>query len=147
MEQVQCSNCGGYKVSTWPIQIEQNAAERTPPQNLFLGLVGYVGIISVLIIMPIGIFTGIMGDGTIFLIGLVGFAFSIMVAFLVRLSIPNAIMVTKSYNHVCKICGYEWNWAVGTPRPEVRVNPHLIRQGGEHLKEQERQSRKAQGLE
>jgi hypothetical protein len=147
MEQVQCPSCGGYKVITTPVQIEQNSEQRRLPQNPLLSLIGIVGVLCGFILIPIGFIAGVMGNGIILFIGIIGFVLSLVVALAVKSTIPKSILVTLSYSNVCKICGYRWNWVVGTPRPEVKVNPHLIRQGGEHLKEQERQSRKAQGLE
>lgn len=52
-----------------------------------------------------------------------------------------------SYDHTCQICGYKWNWVVGTPKPEVQVRPDFIQKAAERLEEEERQRRRQQGLQ
>ena len=111
MENVQCPNCGGYRVKNRGDGSSNNKAAAA-------------GILLLLAFVTYGL--------TLLLIPF---------CFLIPNSKPRE---DGSIEYACELCGYKWFHIPGTPWPAINVNPELIREGAEKLRqeEEERQRRR-----
>jgi hypothetical protein len=147
-EQVQCPNCGGFRVYVSP---RYSGPERIPnpeykersPDPGWLAIFQAFGVLALVVLPIIGILL-------IWSIGLI-----ILIIWLVLLlimmitvdgssskgpepTIENPNRHITSYNNSCNLCGYAWTWRPGTPRLPVQHRPDLIQRGNALLEEQER---------
>lgn len=124
--QVQCPNCGGYKVSS----SEKPVTEKTPVpiwQRTAMGVLG-LSLLGLAFILSSGDTIeawGFVCTGTL----------SLLVALF---SNTNAKIIGKYYESHCLLCGYRWNWQEGQSMPKVIVNSDLIAKGAQRLEEEER---------
>ena len=47
----------------------------------------------------------------------------------------------EKYFNACYLCGYKWEWQVGTPEPSINVRPDLMAKGEQRLREEEESAR------
>ena len=151
-DQVQCPNCGGYRTET--IRAEPIYGKLVPftdkeKRARWFGwfLFGGAGI-PLLLLMSCGLAgLNLVGggglQGSITLFSLVCFPLflaliwsGILYFLLFKLSKGTRPVEATIYHYACWLCGYKWNWHLGTPMPEVRVRPDLIAKGEQHLREQ-----------
>jgi hypothetical protein len=133
--QLQCPNCGGYKVTSqigsitksFPLTWEQ----RSRRIGCSMVLTGVLGVVL----------QNSLSNGKIIISLIVGML--ILISFLVLLFLvferTRTIVVGKSYTSTCLLCGYQWQWLEGQPRTDVNVKPDLIAMGAKRLEEEERQ--------
>ena len=140
--QVQCPNCGGYKITS----AEKPIKEKVPTpilQRVTNGVLGLALIGLGLYIYSIGLRSDISSDGgTIYAwtCGCPG-ALLLLVALF---SSTQLKQVGKYYQFSCLLCGYSWEWREGQPWPKVKANPDLIAKGAQRLEEEDEEERKRQ---
>ena len=126
--QVQCPNCGGYKITGSQI------TEKLPKKE-------YRSISPLLL----------WGWRLCFVVA----TFTTFGVYLLVLLIPDIRRLTFSglwptitkvvgFNHICMLCNYRWSWMIGTPKPEVHVRPDLMMKGAQKLQEEEEERRRQQ---
>ncbi len=146
-EQVQCPNCGGYKVSdnSYPI----DSATGTPVQKkgpmgcLLLLLIGSLtalvypvafasdGIDDVDEIIVMSMFVGF------FVLSELLWIMTIIGTIRKNREIDKMLLIARTaHEYHCYICGYNWKWVEGDPKPEVKANPDLIVKGMQRLEEE-----------
>jgi predicted nucleic-acid-binding Zn-ribbon protein len=122
--QVQCPNCGGYKVTAKEVPIDGKKPvpiwERVV--NAIIGL-AFVG-------------AGFMFSDLAWLFWLLG-TYALLYSLFIS---TRSKTVGKYYAFYCKLCGYQWKWQEGQPWPEVKVNPDLIAKGAQKLEEEAREA-------
>ena len=141
MAQVQCPNCGGYKIITEK-QVTI-AYEKKKVQNTF----GQTIVLLVMLGLLAWWFLSAVQHGSTLGMILAGVLF-IFLAFRViqiwtgqaRVRVPSVI----KYDLYCQLCGYRWTWQNDQPYPAVNVNPALIQQGEQRLQQEEEQRRREQ---
>jgi uncharacterized integral membrane protein len=151
--QVQCPNCGGYKVSTETATItfdrkSGKAIEGGGILFLLLVLAAGGGLALVMFIYVAKDFGPLM----IFVLGLTVPGELILIGWFIRalLRYLKADKINKEkYYHTCLLCGYEWKRWEDEPLPPVTVRPDLIVKGDQKLeeeREEERRRRDAGGM-
>src|SRR5690242_8085271 len=116
MEQVQCHNCGGYKVYTQavlePVETDRNA-----------NLLGAVTIISWLI-TGVSFFFGALTIKA----ALEVFTYTLPITIVLTLFVFGYGMMKGQrkgkllhYHNRCNICGLQWQWVPGTSRPAAQM--------------------------
>jgi len=154
-DQVQCPNCGGYRVTTskvetlW-ISVPFSSAERRKSITQWL-----IGIpVSIIIVLAIGFLSTALGldnDNPVAIgVGWIGLPF-LCVILIAPFAIPYLLFHKKTknvvkgqlYHYYCSLCGYRWSWETGTPTPQVNVRPDLIAKGSQRLEEEEEERRQA----
>jgi len=148
--QVQCPNCGGYKVSFSQKDIfEKRAYSVYDPKNWKGWHLVLIFLAIVLVLMAVG--------GESLRLFIVVFC-SVPLILSLIIFIPKllwAIIFQKGqmrikeksgvlYNFSCQLCGYKWEWSTGQPEPEIHVRPDLIAKGEQRLREEEERRRKQQ---
>lgn len=135
--QVQCPNCGGYKIDVEKMESigvykrnDPGTACLTALVGLFIILPIYLFLIAVVIALFIMVITIPLG---IWLYRGMESA---------SLAITNAIRGyeehAKKYWLKCELCGYSWIWRTDEPYPTVQTRPDLIAQGEQKLEAQRR---------
>jgi hypothetical protein len=117
--QVQCPNCGGYKVGGLSNQLFK-----------YKPLSGVVWSIILLFFIP-------------FVIGSYGLGLIILIDVNIREAVLNKRIREKyigiEYNFTCSLCGCEWSWKQGQPWPKIEVRPDLIAAGEQRLADEAKQ--------
>lgn len=148
-EQVQCPNCGAYRVASAIKAIDpKTGQEESEPSFggcIFIAISLFVGVVILVVVFddlssgaPIEeIGWGIlMGAGAIAFAGLI---FASMNAAYKRYS-----KNIKKYYYSCAICGYRWSRMENEPYPEVKIKPDLIAKGAQKLEEEAREAEEEQ---
>lgn len=140
--QVQCPNCGGYKLDTELTEMDSETGKKYKPNagiNLLLIIGGFI--VFGLVTKVIGAISNNEGVSLV-----AGF-----VSWLVFLSWgANKETERKKkrkynlYNFYCNLCGYRWTWREGSPYPKINVRPELIAQGEQVLEEKRKQQQRQQ---
>lgn len=145
MVQIQCPNCGAYRVNEVIYLIDPRTKREF---NLHNNRMGCLGAFSVVTLIASGV-SGILlllydpprqnssapititGWGFLFL------GFILLIALIMMSGIQHSRLQWKHvHKRSCQICGYQWSWSPGDPEPEVRVNPMLIQMGAQKLEEE-----------
>lgn len=138
--QVQCPNCGGYKITSAEVPITGKMPvpiwSRVVGAIVGLALVGAGFIIS----SGIGSYSG-KGDSDLAWVCWLPGALILLPSLLVS---TQPKKVGKYYTFSCLLCGYQWEWREGQQWPKVKVNPDLIAKGAQKLEQEEEQRRKQQ---
>ena len=118
--QVQCPNCGGYKVSPAKlsrIDPQTGKAMNTAGFSCLLTIAGtFIFWLTVIALVYLGINTGIAI--------VAGIALTIGVGVMISNNrLKNAINVTTFQ---CDICGHVWHWRHGTPMPKAMGQPNVV---------------------
>jgi hypothetical protein len=129
MSQLQCPNCGGFKIGT-PTQLNCGC----------VSLCFFIGGVMLFWGVP-ALISGITSTDDsfkgLFLLGSVPFIF-IGGAFLF---VGVAYLIWYHYysrtHHICLLCGYRWEQRDGQPAPKIHVRPDLIAMGAKRLEEEE----------
>ena len=137
--QTQCPNCGGYKTEITKAEdmlqkVEIDSKERKKELikefkafPFLLGLSAALMIYGIRETPPINSFFVAIG------VFLIGFDFIYLIYISIRKT--KNIVTGRSFHYYCYICGYQWSWMPGTPRPVVRVRPELIAKGEKIIEE------------
>jgi hypothetical protein len=120
-DQVQCPNCGGYRVYQ---QVASSHLE-THTRRSNLGARVFAGVLT---FYSVGLF--LLDKGTR--------------DALVKGEEQETTKVADSYQNSCLLCGYLWVWTVGDPLPQVQVRPDLIAVGEQRLREEAERLRQRQ---
>ena len=128
-EQVQCPNCGGYRVVAFSQITEKLPTKEYKPISPFwiwLIRIGFVVICFVAWGIPLLLLLSsdirrLIFTGQVTMIGKV-----------------------VGYNYSCGLCNYRWSWIIGTPKPEVHIQPDLIKRGMQKLQEEDEERRRRQ---
>ena len=134
--QVQCPNCGGFKVSVETTIIDRSSGKRVAGTGCF----GWA-LISLILIGAFGYMLTGEGRGPTLLSivsGIVGILFAI---FLISIAVRSNAEASKAdkiekYDYVCSLCGYKWSRREDEPIPPVEVRPDLIAKGEQKLEEE-----------
>ncbi len=143
--QMQCPNCGGYKVSVQNKNVIATEKQKQPATFmqtmagwLFIGFYVFLFIVGIVAKWGIG---QIVGIG--FIVLLIGFAMYRAVktgGMSQTVTVPTLV----KYDFKCEICGYNWTWRTDQPLPKVQVNPDLIAKGAQKLEEEAEAERRKQ---
>lgn len=129
MAQVQCPNCGGYKVSEERVRVEMEYTAISSDKPRGGGLLLYL-VVGVVFIVVLGINFEIPRM-------FIGFA---LIALVIAPFVVIAMRTDSQPNssiYSCNICGFNWAVKDGEPEPEATVRPELILKGEQNLKEEE----------
>jgi hypothetical protein len=150
--QVQCPSCGGYKVDGKVFRIDPSTGK--PPISLGCGFIFqmillWTFLLMVEVVLMTIIFPGDHQNTSGTIMGLVAYVlpFVVIIPFYRRQSVKINEAKKRAYNlydYRCNLCGYNWQWREGQPRPKVKVKPGLIAKGEQRLEEEEEQRRKQQ---
>ena len=125
MAQVQCPNCGGYK-------IDEKAFVRKPKS----GQLSFDQIALILLVsFGLGSWWLWKGNTLWGVLSIVGGLISYTILLALLSNRPSV------YHRTCMLCGYKWTWESGQPEPRIRVRPDLIQKGMQKLEEEEREER------
>lgn len=150
--QVQCPNCGGYRVTTQTIyngdpSYESRAASKRGWASLFLGW----GALNALGFIPglpfvVAVFGALDNMGVFFgiIIGLcIGVALPLWIGWTLRNAGDLSRATITRYHHTCVIDGYQWDQRPGQPNPPCRAqSSDLLRKGAKKLEEEEEERRR-----
>lgn len=146
MSDVQCPNCGGYKVSTTKDEVLTRQVERKVPIQFTWGkwfrymLYTSVAAGVFLLLLAFALFNSSGVHNSIATLLIVGVPLALWWIFNL-LYVPVAMRDTANgksvkrtetvtighiYHYYCTICGKEWAWQTGTAKPSVTVRPDLI---------------------
>lgn len=140
MAQVQCPNCGGFKVSGEKIHIDPKTKRKISTSGCGSWVIASL-LWLCLMIAGGAIFgnTSTSDDnrlaGVLYL-GCVGLSFVIPIVGLVLMERNRSDTLAKAittYKYSCLLCGYAWEWHEGEPWPEAHIRPDLIAKGEERL--------------
>lgn len=138
--QVQCPNCGGYKVDTEVKTHEQGTNveldRRLGVVPLILGALGIPCSLLFLIAMFTPDISGSIDVAWDSVLGGVGGL--ILAGFLVFVGVAVLRKIARSekvqrHHNICQLCGYAWVWTPGDPLPVVTERPDLIAAGLQRL--------------
>lgn len=160
MAQVQCPNCGGFRVS-----VSNETQERRPTKAkttyaqwrkkiVTIALIAQVIWVCAFLNQHASCSNSSSGCGTA----------SSPIIWLVVLGLPTIIgalwiivkgpavakqasvgefytntteLISKTFAYTCQLCGYKWSWTTGTPLPTVTVRSDLMEKGEQRLRAEE----------
>jgi hypothetical protein len=130
--QVQCPNCGGFKIDQNIYQIDPSTGKRIASGcgTWFLEFV---------VSIVLGLIFSALTQNESMIIVVVPLVF---IPLYIWSEIKRSRAKARSYNiynYECKLCGYKWAWREGTPLPIINIRPDLIAQGEQRLEEERRQ--------
>jgi hypothetical protein len=130
MSEFQCPNCGGYKTS---VTAEYATKVPVPPASI-----GRVFLNILVIYLIIGFVALLARAPEIFtLVAILLVVPSILSVILSALGVSTQKeKKVTGYQFTCNLCGYKWDWLIGDPLPEVKVQPALIAVGAKRLEQQ-----------
>ena len=146
MAQVQCPNCGGYRVNEERVHTDpktnRNVSESGGCGDWIRAFVAGVAAFFVIGGCIGGELFGVKTTdasygtwvyATLFLSVALGIAALVITRRARRAALARA---DTTYNYYCLLCGYRWSWRPGTPLPNVQVRPELIAKGEQKLAEE-----------
>ena len=160
MPQVQCSNCGGFRING------ERISRKPGSDKLFHEAYQYIPLIIWSLlgwIIPLVIFSSIFswmewGSGSSFTTDLHNFYYDYeqmlhTFAWIIGLGFYSGIgywfyhhwvrnLTLYGYDYTCIICGYKWRWKDGDPMPLITVRPDLIHMSEKKLQEEEEARRR-----
>ncbi|MCL4505188.1 MAG: hypothetical protein M1434_00550 [Chloroflexi bacterium] len=143
-EHAQCPNCGGYKITTRSKIKGYTFARRPMGSRMYaLHLAAFSGLLLLLILQLMYIFRVNLGPAavvTAVFAGLILWSRSVRSRLFERKYLDR-VPVNAVYRHHCELCGYDWVWRTGAPKPDIHVRPQLVMQGAERLWGKSRRSR------
>lgn len=135
--QVQCPNCGGYRVSTTTFwaggRLRRKPSTFGPYWAWFQVLAG-----ACMVIVGLVIALAASGDPMPLSLGIM---FAAIGAFEIVMGVLGMNVKTSHWNQHCILCDYQWKERPGDPKPVVQVRPDLIQKGAQRLQEEDRQRR------
>lgn len=146
MSQVQCPNCGGYRVETTTSTFERKTGVATDfggsklTVSLFFAALCVLGGYAAATYGASGFGSPTFLDKMLAILS-VGTGLFVAI-YTTRLYIKNtrADKVTRFHN-TCALCGDKWTHQSDEPLPPVRVQPNLIAKGAQRLEEEEERRR------
>ena len=143
--QVQCPNCGGYKVSTETKTIGRKSGNELPGCGGFfllflLSAGGWLGLVMFINAMNNPFLNNAFVMGFFGIAALGGPIFTVL--FIWALLIYLKVEKIEKYYYTCLLCGYKWSRREDEPLPPVTVRPDLIIKGEQKLEEEERERRR-----
>ncbi len=142
--QVQCPNCGGFKVDENSIESDPKSGRKIKTSSCGSWIAGIIVAIIALACISMAsmsildrlpnnnqtILNLIGYGGTAFCIG-----FGILIVVLSERNRKSALARAKTiYNYYCQICGYRWSWRAGDFLPQVTVRSDLIAKGSDKFR-------------
>jgi len=144
MAQVQCPNCGGFKIDEGRIESDPTTGKKVSISGCGSWVAGIVVAVIAMACIAQAFASPSYGSprydqATANLLGYGSLAFAIGLGVLVvvlmeRGRITALARANTIYNYYCQICGYRWSWRAGDPLPQVTVRPDLIAKGSEKFK-------------
>lgn len=136
--QVQCPNCGGYKIDGSVRRIDPETGRAVRGKS-GAGCFWFAGITG------LGVILSVMSRDTNGVLAIAGFVLGFIAAWvsdaISKQKVKQAIARAYNlYNYSCNLCGYRWEWRDGQPWPKVKVNPDLIAKGAQKLEEETREA-------
>jgi hypothetical protein len=129
--QVQCPNCGSYKVTTKirkvsPISGKEYPADIDKSRRLlwFAVIFGFLWFLG-------WVFNGPNWEMALLGLFMVGAGIFLLSWYRVRKDAVNR------YYHHCELCGNNWNHMENEPGPPITIRPDLIEKGAEEQKRQQ----------
>jgi len=132
--QVQCPNCGGYRVEVANQLVRAHETPLSGGRKLFhfIVLQAFVALCVWLAFQPEYGF-----EGTERTMGLVALGILDVRVTMSILEETRTHESTTGYRYRCQLCGYLWEWQIGAPLPIARVRPDLIQAGSVQLAAEE----------
>lgn len=133
MAQAQCPNCGGYKITYTDITRLVPATSKEKVKRIVR--------IQVLVVVLCVIY--VIGDSMNQLLPRLSvdwgcLSIAVVLDFIISVwAFTRKSTKTVGYRYSCELCGYQWDWYIGTPWPEVTTRPDLIAKGAQRLQQQE----------
>lgn len=127
-DQVQCPNCGGYRISFSQITEKLSTKEYKPISQLLLW--GWRFCFVVTCVITFGLYLLVL-----------------LIPDIRRLTFSGLWPTTTKvvgFNYACALCNYCWSWMIGAPKSEVHIRPDLILKGAQKLQEEEEERRRQQ---
>lgn len=147
-DQVQCPNCGGFRVETTTKTIDKKTNKEFDFGCAFWFALLFFAILPTLFGASIwlAILSGTYesypsGRVESMLVLPVGLFFLILMGLYI-LSYIKAEKIEKYY-YACVLCGYKWSRRADEPLPSVQVRQDLIAKGAQRLEEEEEERRRA----
>ena len=137
--QTQCPNCGGYKVSSSQKDIFERRSYSIYNKDGWKGwhlIPIFVAIVIILMLIGGESFRTFMWIFCIFplLFGFMIAFFKLLWAILFRKGEwREKVKSGVQYSFSCQLCGYEWQWSPGQPKPQIHVRLDLITKGEQRL--------------
>ena len=124
--QVQCPNCGGYRIALSQVTEKLPTKEYKPISPILLW--GWRFCFVVVCFMTFG-----------------GYLLVLFISDIRKLTFHGlwpTITKVVGYNYSCALCNYHWTWMIGAPNPEVHIRPDLMMKGAQKLQEEEEERRR-----
>jgi hypothetical protein len=131
IDQVQCPNCGGYKVNGEKETIKVKTYEPMPRTLAIRQAIGMFVFAAFLVFLAM-----ITSATTVLLFCASGFVLFGLITLAPNAKISKEEIVGTVWHYNCLLCGYKWDWDTRTPKPEVQVRPDLIAKGEQKLEEE-----------
>ena len=156
MAQVQCPNCGGYRVVTEKTDSITETHEIVKPGsetaernsiNFFIVLAGGFFVLAFAIskwqidwIDSLQKFILTVGFAACGFACVGGAIISVRDFLQVRktgvLRVRHTVEIAERYQFYCQLCGYRWIWRTDEPYPKVNVRPDLIAKANQKIEEE-----------
>lgn len=147
MAQVQCPNCGGYKVETKAtVKIDPESGHQViegAKSCLLLLFVFLLGPLGALFLFSAALASDQPISAVVFgALGIIGLVPTIIItAGIIKTikregGIKKGQKTVKKYYYACHLCGYEWSRREDEPLPPVTLRPDLILKGEQRLREE-----------
>lgn len=140
--QLQCPNCGGYKLESGLTKINPKTGKK-----LGSGCSAVFWMSVVVTVISIGVYNAFdegIANGMMIMI-----VFPLLLIGGAWYGIASGLAKNRAYNLYnfrCNLCGYRWEWQQGTPYPKVNVRQDLIAQGEQLLEEKRKQQENMEAL-
>lgn len=146
MDQVQCPNCGGYKVSTEVKILNRNTgAELAAPGCLLWGYIAFFGfslLFGIYLLAESESGSSIRSQAGSMIFG----SFIMLLPAIWALVKYSRTEKIERYDNHCLLCGYRWSRRTDEPLPKVNVQPDLIAAGEQRLQEMAKRRQDAADL-
>lgn len=135
-DQVQCPNCGGYKVRVDDVQSsgQWEGTGKAIPLKKTGCLFSFTLILFGLFFVYLSL--GENPNWVLMAIGAILIGGGLYVFNLLRIARGDYVEQAKKYSYHCYLCGYQWTWRTDEPLPKGNIRPDLITKGEQKLEEE-----------
>lgn len=130
MAQVQCPNCGGFKV-------DEKRRVRYPKSGKLDTDYGQGCYVAFMLVAGF-----VLGSLALWWQDTLFFGIVVVAVIVYLIGAARMSNYPRVYSCSCQLCGYRWTWERGQPEPEPHVRPDLIQQGMQKLEEEEKKRRR-----
>ena len=120
-DQMQCPNCGGFRVET-KAQSVYCETDKYIPINPFMRIfVAFGAVFGIFIVLPLLLLSK-KGREQYY-------------DQLIKGRRKEIKQETTIYHCTCNLCNYKWDWNIREPKPEAHIRPDLIAKGAQRNEE------------